>query len=74
MTKENKSKATARVNVELEITLPSIWGCDCTVSQVETQATREALDMLTKAIGAMPAVRVVKSRGCYVILRSGDEP
>ena len=37
---------TARVQVTIDITVPSTWGDDTTVAQVRNQASEDALGML----------------------------
>lgn len=41
---ESKTSVTALVTVTLRVQLTQPWGGDCTLEQVQKQATREALD------------------------------
>jgi hypothetical protein len=43
----DKVGASARVTLQLEISLGQAWGETCDLAQVHRQAEREALDMIT---------------------------
>jgi len=49
---KGKVKAVAHVEVSLEITLPDIWGTDCTLSQVYKQAEDSAINIVSQQIAA----------------------
>lgn len=41
-----KTKATARVTVTVEVPITSVWGADCSLSQVYEQAASEAIGLI----------------------------
>lgn len=49
MSSENKTRAVARVQVLVDISLDAEWGDDCKVDQIYKQAAEEALGVLRNA-------------------------
>lgn len=43
--------ASARVKLTIEVHVPSSWGKDCKIDQVESQATEEALNIVRRDLG-----------------------
>ncbi len=50
MAEKNTTKATARVQVTLEIEVHDTWGGDCPTDQIRKQATSSALNELRKGL------------------------
>jgi hypothetical protein len=47
-----KTKAMVRVRVVVAVEVPSVWGGDCSVSQVRAQGAEEAEGAVRKAIAS----------------------
>lgn len=58
--------ATAKVRVELEISIPSTWGDECTVGQVRKQAKDSAEGILRK-MAAKNKIKIIGDITSYVI-------
>lgn len=51
--------ATAKVEIVVEVEVGS-WGKDCTFSQLERQASEEALNKVKRVLGVDNSIRVLK--------------
>lgn len=57
---KEKIKAKARVKILLEISLPDVWGEDCSVGQVHKQAKDSAVNIVSQKIAAsMKEMRMI---------------
>lgn len=66
---DKKIKAAARVKLLLEITLPDVWGEECSMSQVYKQAKDSALNIISQRIsGSMREMRVIGEAEVIAIL------
>ena len=60
---ETKIKATARVHITLEIDTDDVWGEDCSIGQLNKQATYSAINILNNLLsvkeGCIQRIRVI---------------
>lgn len=52
-------KAKARVTINLEISVDSVWGADCPISQIQKQAKDSAKGMLHKLFDKQPDMKTI---------------
>ncbi|HUV85418.1 MAG TPA: hypothetical protein VMV86_06900 [Methanosarcinales archaeon] len=65
-------KATAQVNVTLQITLTDTWGKDCTIFQAQDQAKASALNIIHQQItSSMKNIKVLGEPESIIIIMEG---
>lgn len=68
---------SARISVELVISLGSAWGSECTLEQVEKQAKEEALRILDRVLcghglgGDVERVSLVETKVYTITIKEG---
>ena len=64
-----RSKASAKVRILLEVSLPDTWGEDCCLSQVYKQAKDSAVNIVSQRIfGSMKEMQMIGEAEVLAIL------
>lgn len=65
--------ATARVKIEVEVTLSQPWGPEFTIKEIHRTGVKEAVDVLT-AIISRGGIRLIGATACDVVVHMNGKP